>query len=200
MHIVSGVCVRCVVFSRWPRRCSRSPTHCCLTDSALSSAPSLSRAHSSFVGPSRDPDMHTTITFTADRAIDLTDKQLEAWRPWLAKTRRAVLRCHMNMSMVKLLDGVSETLESLEADSHSVQHHEVASRFLSGYKEPLAFPRLKTVVVGGRWAWASFLRAWTHRWVQIQDSSFQRSLRTIWPCPCLSWVPQVSLRPSSCAS
>ncbi|CEL97908.1 unnamed protein product [Vitrella brassicaformis CCMP3155] len=123
----------------------------------------LSRAHSSFLGPSHDSDMHTTIAFLADRDIDPTDKQLEAWRPRLAKTRRAVVRCHMNMSMVKLLDGVSESLESLEADSHSVKQHEVPSRWRSGYKKPLAFPRLKTIVVGGRWAWASFLRGWTLR-------------------------------------
>mmetsp|Transcript_46757 Transcript_46757/g.116525 ORF Transcript_46757/g.116525 Transcript_46757/m.116525 type:complete len:598 (-) Transcript_46757:436-2229(-) len=106
--------------------------------------------------------MHTTITFLADRDIDPTDKQLEAWRPRLAKTRRAVVRCHMNMSMVKLLDGVSKSLESLEADSHSVKQHEIASPDDKGRK-PVEFPRLKTVVVGGRWAWASFLRGWTLR-------------------------------------
>ncbi|CEM23866.1 unnamed protein product [Vitrella brassicaformis CCMP3155] len=122
----------------------------------------LSRAHSSFLGPSRDPDMHTTITFMADRkrrAIRLTRQQLEAWRPRLAKTRRAVVRCHMNMSMVKLLDGVSKSLESLEADSHSVKQHEIASPDDKGRK-PVEFPRLKTVVVGGRWAYVSYERSW----------------------------------------
>ncbi|CEM17704.1 unnamed protein product [Vitrella brassicaformis CCMP3155] len=116
----------------------------------------LSRAHSSFLGPSHDPDMHTTVTFMADRAIDLTDGQLEAWRPRLAKTKGAVLRCHMNMGMVRLLEGMRDSLESLEADSHSAQEHELEG--VDGWGA--AFPLLETVVVGGRWGWVSYLRAW----------------------------------------
>jgi len=109
----------------------------------------LARAHSSFLVPSHDPDMHTTITFTADHAIHPTDKQLEAWVPRLAKTSWAVLSCRMNMGMVKLLEAINETLEHLEADSTSTEPHEIDLLDLES-EERTAFPRLKTVAVGGR--------------------------------------------------
>ncbi|CEL97878.1 unnamed protein product [Vitrella brassicaformis CCMP3155] len=122
----------------------------------------LARAHSSFLRPSHDPDMHTTVTFMADRAIHPTDKQLEAWVPRLAKTSRAVVRCHMTMGMVNLLECISETLESLEADSTSTEPHEIDLLDLNSEKEPI-FPRLKTVAVGGRWAWVKEQRYWDLR-------------------------------------
>ncbi|CEM18747.1 unnamed protein product [Vitrella brassicaformis CCMP3155] len=121
----------------------------------------------SIIGDSRGPIRHTwdppaAPTCTPPSHSSPTATSTPPSEPWLAKATRAVMRCHMNMAMVRLIEGAGESLESLEADSHSVQQREIAFPDDRG-KEPGEFPRLKTVVVGGRWAWASFLRAWTLR-------------------------------------
>ncbi|CEM32447.1 unnamed protein product [Vitrella brassicaformis CCMP3155] len=147
----------------------------------------LSRAHSSFLAPSRHPDMHTIITFLADRAIDTTDEQLEAWVPRLAKTKRAVLGCHMNMGMVRLIESISETLEHLEVDSTSTEMHEIDIPELDRHsgarhgREAGGIPTIEDSS-SGRAVGVGLISALLDTRVgavQIQDSSFQRSLKTL---------------------
>ncbi|CEM07813.1 unnamed protein product [Vitrella brassicaformis CCMP3155] len=118
---------------------------------------------------SRKPTTHQTLhlrpqskRFDWDTPVDLTDKQVAAWRAAFRKTKRAVVGCAPRMGLVHLLEHAREALTELEAWSDA--HYVDDGRSLERREETegdIAFSLLARVKVAGWWICVANRRRWT---------------------------------------
>ncbi|CEM02026.1 unnamed protein product [Vitrella brassicaformis CCMP3155] len=74
----------------------------------------LSLVRKAFTTIANDPSTHHHVRIQTVKPIHLTDTQLRVWCLRLSKTKRAVITCPMTESMVRLVEGMRNTLTFLE--------------------------------------------------------------------------------------